>query len=295
MTAPATVFHVTQMEPLPVTSAQVKRETSQNTILSNDLTVNGWPSCSDTQFSAYSTRKDQLSVCQGCVMWGTRVILPPKLRTKVLDSLHDGHLGVKMKGLARSYVWWPGTDCEMENMAKSCIVCQQTLRQPQTAPVHAWEWPSAPWQRIHIDYAGPFMDQMFLVVVDAHSKWPEIFPVKQATAASTINSLWSPFARTGPPQQLVSDNGHQFTGEEFQCFLGSNGIRHITSAHHHPATKLNQPVAQRGNRYNRKLTIFLLSYHSCNNWTHTCNALHGMRSEITSRFAETRHSQGCPR
>ncbi|KAL4009353.1 hypothetical protein ACER0C_003205 [Sarotherodon galilaeus] len=239
MTDPATVFHVTQMEPLPVTSAQVKRETSRDAILSKvyDFTVNGWPSCTDTQFSAYSTRKDQLSVCQGCVMWGTRVILPPKLRTTVLDSLHNGHLGVvKMKSLARSYVWWPGLDCEIENMAKSCTGCQQTLRQPQTAPVHAWEWPSAPWQRIHIDYAGPFMDQMFLVVVDAHSKWPEIFPVKHATAASTINSLRSLFARTGLPQQLVSDNGRQFTGEEFQCFLRSNGIRHITSAPHHPAT-----------------------------------------------------------
>ncbi|KAL3975969.1 inner nuclear membrane protein Man1 [Sarotherodon galilaeus] len=224
-----TVFHVTQMEPLPVTSAQVKRETSRDTILSKvyDFTVNGWPSCSDTQFSAYSARKDQLSVCQGCVMWGTHVILPPKLRTKVLDSLHDGHLGVvKMKSLARSYVWWPGIDCEIENMAKSCTGCQQTLRQPQTAPVHAWEWPSALWQRIHIDLCWPIYGPNV----------PEIFPVKQATAASTINSLRSLFARTGLPQQLVSDNGRQFTGEEFQCFLRSNGIRHITSAPHHPAT-----------------------------------------------------------
>ncbi|KAL3966435.1 protocadherin Fat 1/2/3 [Sarotherodon galilaeus] len=141
-----------------------------------------------------------------------------------------------MKSLARSYVWWPGIDCEIENMAKSCTGCQQMLRQPQTAPVHVWEWPSTPWQCIHIDYAGPFMDQMFLVVVDAHSKWPEIFPVKQATAASTLNSLRSLFACTGLPQQLVSDNGRQFTGEEFRCFLRSNGIRHITSAPHHPAT-----------------------------------------------------------
>ncbi|XP_030586939.1 uncharacterized protein K02A2.6-like [Archocentrus centrarchus] len=238
-TDPATVFHVAQMEPLPVTSAQVKRETSRDTILSKvyDFTVNGWPSSSDTQLSVYSTRKDQLSVCQGCVLWGTRVILPPKLRTRVLDSLHDGHLGVvKMKSLARSYVWWPGIDCEIENVAKSCTGCQQTLRQPQPAPVHTWEWPSTPWQRIHIDYAGPFMDQMFLIVVDAHSKWPEIFPVKQATAASTVSILRALFARTGLPQQLVSDNGRQFTGEEFQSFLKNNGVRHMTSAPHHPAT-----------------------------------------------------------
>lgn len=58
----------------------------------------------------------------------------------------------------------------------------------------------------------------------------------QATAASTLNSLRSLFACTGLLQQLVSDNGRQFTGEEFQCFLRSNSIRHITSAPHHPAT-----------------------------------------------------------
>ncbi|KAL4008501.1 hypothetical protein ACER0C_002353 [Sarotherodon galilaeus] len=215
-----------------------------------------------------------------CVMWGTRVILPPKLRTKVLDSLHNGYLGVvKMKSLARSYVWWPGLDCEIENMAKSCTGCQQTLRQPQTAPVHAWEWPSAPWQRIHIDYAGPFMDQMFLVVVDAHSKWPEIFPVKQATTASTINSLRSLFARTGLPQQLVSDNGRQFTGEEFQCFLRSNGIRHITSAPHHPATngqaerfiqsfkRSMKASGTEGKPLQQKIDTFLLAYRNATHAT----------------------------
>ena len=188
---PADTFHMTQLESLPVTRAQIQKETNRDPTLSKvyELTVNGWPTHGYPELPEYSTRRDQLSVCQGCVMWGTRVIVPPKLRSRVLESLHEGRLGVvKMKNLARSYIWWPGIDGQIEDLAKTCSGCQQIQRQPQTAPVHTWEWPTTPWQRIHIDYAGPFMDRMFLIVVDAHSKWPEVFTVKQATATTTCSA-----------------------------------------------------------------------------------------------------------
>ena len=79
-------------------------------------------------------------------MWGIRVIVPPKLRPQVLEELHQGHLGVvKMKALARSYIWWPGIDKEIEETAKTCSGCQLMQAEPSTAPVHPWEWPSPPW------------------------------------------------------------------------------------------------------------------------------------------------------
>ena len=103
---------------------------------------------------------------------------------------------------------------------------------PTKAPLHPWEWATAPWQRIHIDYAGLFQNSMFLVVVDAHSKWPEVIPVSSTTSSSTIEVLHvrDLFARFGIPEQIISDNGAQFVTEEFQVFVRSNGIRHVTSA-----------------------------------------------------------------
>ena len=80
------------------------------------------------------------------------------------------------------------------------------------------------------------MDQMFLIVMDAHSKWPEVFTVKQATSVQTVDMLRTLISRTGLPQQLVSDNASIFTGEEFQSFIRKNGVKHITSAPQHPAT-----------------------------------------------------------
>lgn len=144
-------------------------------------------------------------------MWGTSVVVPPNLQAKVLSTLHGGYLGVvKLKSLVRSYVWWPGLDLQIEEFAKTCSGCQQIQRQPQAAPLHRWEWPTNSWQRVHIDYAGPFLDKMFLVVVDVYSKWPEVFPVKHAMSTKTVDLLRTLFSRTGLPEQLVSDNGSQF-------------------------------------------------------------------------------------
>ena len=63
-----------------------------------------------------------------------------------------------------------------------------------------------------------------------------MIPVNSTSSSSTIEVLRDLFARFGIPEQLVSDNSAQFVSEEFQAFIRSNGIRHITSATYHPAT-----------------------------------------------------------
>ena len=80
------------------------------------------------------------------------------------------------------------------------------------------------------------MGRMFLILVDAHSKWMEVKPVSSATSAVTIEQLRSIFATHGLPEMLVSDNGSVFTSEEFKDFTKNNGIRHVTSAPYHPAS-----------------------------------------------------------
>ena len=78
-------------------------------------------------------------------MWGTRVIVPEKLRKCVIEELHKAHPGaVRMKALARSYVWWPGLDRQIEVCAKSCMPCQVDEFSPPKAPLHPWAWPTVP-------------------------------------------------------------------------------------------------------------------------------------------------------
>ena len=141
-----------------------------------------------------------------------------------------------MKSIARSYFWWPQSDSQIEGREKSCIQCRSIQGTPPPAPLHSWLWPTTPWSRIHIDYAGPFLQRMHFIVVDSHSKWPEVIEMASTSTESTIAELRKLFASYGLPQQVVSDNGPQFTAYEFQTFLRQNGVKHIRSAPYHPAS-----------------------------------------------------------
>ena len=72
--------------------------------------------------------------------------------------------------------------------------------------------------------------------MDAHSKWLQVEVVSSTTSGVTIKKLRPIFSTNGLPEMLVSDNGYVFTSAEFQNFMKSNGIRHVTSAPYHPAS-----------------------------------------------------------
>ncbi|KAI2645108.1 hypothetical protein H4Q32_029747 [Labeo rohita] len=141
-----------------------------------------------------------------------------------------------MKGLARSYVWWPQMDVAVEGLVKACARCQESRNTPPCAPLHPWEIPKLPWRRIHIDYAGLWQGKMFLILVDAYSKWREAFPLNSATSAVTIQCLRQSFSQHGLPEIVVSDKGSCFTSKEFHEFMSCNGIKHITTAPYHAAS-----------------------------------------------------------
>ncbi|XP_061570024.1 uncharacterized protein K02A2.6-like [Cololabis saira] len=217
----------------PVNSQEICRESRGDPVLAQvlDMVSTGrFPRVQDaaSTLSPFISRKGELTLQQGCLMWGVRVIIPSKLRSRVLSELHTGHAGVvKMKAVARSYMWWPGIDAQIEQVSKTCQSCQLTQKAPGPAPLHPWTWPGSPWQRIHVDFAGPFQGQMFMVVVDAHSKWPEVHLMTSTTTTKTIQVLRGLFSRYGLPEVLVSDNGPQFTSHEFDSFMKGNGVKHI--------------------------------------------------------------------
>ena len=102
--------------------------------------------------------------------------------------------------------------------------CQRVRNLPQLAPLHPWDWREEPWQRIHVDFAGPLEYDIFLVLVDAHSKWPEVAVMKCTSSEKSIAELRSIFSGFGLPQQLVNDNGPQLVSEEFRIFMEENCI-----------------------------------------------------------------------
>ena len=200
-----------------------------------EYTMTGWADDENPAIQTYYQRRNELTVEDGCLLWGIRVLIPGSLRERVLQELHEGHPGiVRMKSLAQLHVWWPKLDQSIASVVRDCAKCQLTRNKPQIASLHPWDWPDTPWQRIHIDFDGPFVNKIFLVVVDSHSKWLEVEIMPSVTSESTIERLRYMFARYGVPMQLVSDNGPQFTSRQFADCMKQNGIKHTLVAPYHP-------------------------------------------------------------
>lgn len=254
--------------------AHIKEWTSKDPILScvRRFVLTGWPDHNlGKEYQPYTSRKDELSELDGCVLWASRVIVPPPGRQLVLNELHETHPGVnRMKSLARGYIWWPGMDAEIAEVVKTCPVCQESRPSPAAAPLHPWEWPTQPWSRIHLDYAGPFLGQMFLIIVDSHSKWIDVHIMQSITSSKTIEKLRIVFANHGFPRKVVTDNGPSFTSDEFNTFMSDNGIVHVTTAPYHPSSNgLAERAVQTfkqglkrtaGKTIQERLSKFLLTY-----------------------------------
>ena len=272
---------------LPVTSNDIQRNTQRDPVLSRvlEFTRTGWPTeVDDLRLKPYYNRRHELSIEQDCILWGLRVVIPQKLREQILQELHVAHPGmVRMKEIARSYVWWPNLDQEIEQTVKQCTSCQQTKNRPAVAPLMPWIWPGSPWQRIHIDFAEKD-GRNFLVVVDAHSKWPEVIMMNSTTTRATITVLRDLFAKYGLPLQVVSDNGPQFRSSEFQDFLKKNGIKEVKVSAYQPssngaAERMVQSVkkslssSSKNNEHDvqQNLDNFLLTYRSTKHATVGCS------------------------
>ena len=71
--------------------------------------------------SPFWTRRGEFSTHEGCILWGSRVVVPLARHHQLLQELHSGHQGMaKMKSLAHSFFWWPKLDADIEAVAGAC-------------------------------------------------------------------------------------------------------------------------------------------------------------------------------
>ena len=154
-----------------------------------------------------------------------------KFQALVLAELHIDHPGmVRMKSLARLHVWWSTLDQDIEQTVRDCPNCKFNRCKSPLKVSNPWIWPTRP------RLAGPMDGVMYLIVVDAKSKWMEVLPMSSTTTATTLRVLRFLFSLHGLPEEIVSDNGPQFVSQEMKDFLKSNGIRQCLSSPCHPAS-----------------------------------------------------------
>ena len=217
----------------------VVRETAKDPILSQLMRFvkEGWPHAFLEELKDFKKLENSLSTENGCVFYGLRVIIPSTLRNHILKLLHLGHFGMqRMKQLARSTVYWPRIDFDIENLCRKCTSCGQFQNKPDKPSIHPWMMPEKPWSRLHLDHEINFLGRNWLVLVDAYSKYPCIHPTTSTSSKSTTAILEQEFAHFGYPHTLVTDNATTFMSQEFQAWCKQRGIVHLTGAPYHPAT-----------------------------------------------------------
>ncbi|XP_011313170.1 uncharacterized protein K02A2.6-like [Fopius arisanus] len=269
-----------------IDSELIREETKKDMILSQVLeyVMNGWPDKVDAKIDSFKNRYRELAVERECLMWGYRVVIPSSLREMLLRELHSSHMGiVRMKAVARSYIWWPGIDGDIENTTQRCILCLENSDNPPRAKLQNWKWPEGPNQRLHIDFLGPIDGRMYMVIIDAFSKWLEVKEMKDITSRTTIVALKEYFRSWGYPEIIVSDNGPSLGSEEFEKFMDDRRILHIKTAPYHPASNGAAENAVKTFKNKFKLLLkeglsreealdrFLLSYRSTPHCTTGCS------------------------
>ncbi|UYV76561.1 K02A2.6-like, partial [Cordylochernes scorpioides] len=221
------VLLLRKMSEVPFSFQDVAVETRRDKLLSivlRNVRENNWqiPKVSqENPLCSYYRIKDELSCEFGCLQWRERVVIPQKLRSSILNDLHEMHLGMmKIKMIARRYFWWPGIYKNIEELARDCRICQESASMPPST-ISEWTWPEKPWHRLHLDLAGPFMGRMFMVLVDAYTKWLEIVIIKDITSRTIIGHLREIFARFGLPELLVGEVYHDAMSKQKQFAVGS--------------------------------------------------------------------------
>lgn len=199
-----------------------------------------------------------------------KVVIPKGLQPAILIALHKGHPGIRrMKQLAREFLYWPKISEDIENFVRRCDACALTQKLPRKVPLEPWLTPTKPFERVHIDYAGPINGYYILIFVDAYSKFLDVALTQTISANRTIDLCREIFARYGPPDILVSDHRTQFTSESFSTFCKEIQCTHLLSAVNHPQSNgqaermvdtVKRAMAKDPSNWRKQLFDFLHSY-----------------------------------
>ena len=210
-----------------------------------EYVMKGWPSEKeqvDELAREYWSFREELSVEDGLLFKSDRLVVSRPLRAEVLNEIHGAHLGEnKSICFARDYVFWPSMTAQIKDKVSSCPICNAFRNQQQREWLHPHNIPGLPWQIVGTDLFE-FAGHTYLLVTDFYSKYFEIELLHQKTATCVINNLKKMFARFGIPDEVVSDNGSQYSNtrnlfdstHEFKEFAHEWGFHHTTSSPEYP-------------------------------------------------------------
>jgi hypothetical protein len=251
----------------------IQRETEADAKLQclKEIVLRGWPETkpeADPRVAEYWTFRDEISIYNGVLYKGDRVIVPTVLRKKLLSRIHASHQGEQAcLRRARDALFWPGMSQQVKDLVSSCSLCADFAPAQAKEPLMTPELPKRPWSVIAQDlYSLGGKD--FLITVDAYSGFWEVDELPQTTATDVINKTKQHLARYGIPDRVYSDNGPQFDCAEYASFADDWQFEHISSSPYHKqsnglveaAVKSAKTLQKKAQRTGRDMWMSFLDY-----------------------------------
>ena len=182
----------------------------------------------------------ELSVSDGLVLRGEKIVIPAKLRPDVLAAAHEGHPGiVGMLRQLRQAVWWPGMTKDATEFVQTCNTgCAPSVTKNSPPPMVVRETPDRPWQHVAADFKGPIIGNgksyYFHVTIDLLSRWPEVAVVTSTDFPKLRKCLDETFALHGIPETVTSDNGPPYNSKDWKRYGKEMGFEPIFVSPEHP-------------------------------------------------------------
>ena len=223
---------------LPVTKGRLIeiRDATENDVPLQHLKtiiLQGWPSERaevNPCVAPYFSMRDELTDQDGIIFRGERLVIPQKLRSDIKRRLHSSHIGINGSlRRARESIFWPGMSGDIKQYISTCKICCQYDVSQQKEALMSHDIPTRPREKVGVDLFE-IEKHDYLVTVDYYSNFWEIDRLYTTTSKSIIQKLKSHFARNGIPNEVVSDNGPQFSCAEFAAFAKCWDFEHVPSS-----------------------------------------------------------------
>lgn len=172
---------------------------------------------------AYWEFRHNLISFDGVALYVDRIIVPLKLRRRILENLHSAHQGTAgMFSRAQTIVFWPGITVDIEMARAQCRTCHKNAPSQAKLPPKEPRIPKVPFEMIYADYFK-LQGSHFLIVGDRLSGWTEVFRTKPGSSSAGSKGLCEALRRVfttfGIPNDLSSDGGPEFVAQETDNLL----------------------------------------------------------------------------
>ena len=192
-----------------------------------------WEEESANRSLRYWNYQDTLSIKNGLLTSGSRIIVPHEMWAEMLQYIHEGHQGRERYLLrARNTVFWPRISYDIQELIERCIICQEHGKSQPIIGI-TQDIPPFPWHTLATDiFYWKRMD--FLIVADVFSKYFLVRKLTNSSSAAVCAEIATIVTELGLPHVIRSDNGPCYNSKEFQQMLQWYNITHQTSSPHHP-------------------------------------------------------------